>query len=58
MSSFFFSVRAPRYQMLPTETDLNTPPLLSNSHVKAFPIAAAMPAKSSGGKSDLNLFFS
>eukprot|EP00268_Persea_americana_P039825 TRINITY_DN39473_c0_g1_i2.p1 TRINITY_DN39473_c0_g1~~TRINITY_DN39473_c0_g1_i2.p1 ORF type:complete len:1469 (-),score=289.01 TRINITY_DN39473_c0_g1_i2:144-4550(-) len=47
-SSSSQTVRAPRYQMLPTETDLNTPPLLSNSHVKAFPIAAAMPAKSSG----------
>ncbi|XP_077241431.1 uncharacterized protein LOC143881956 isoform X2 [Tasmannia lanceolata] len=41
------TVKAPRYQMLPTETDLNTPPLLSNLPEKVFPIAS-MPAKTSG----------
>ncbi|XP_062163942.1 uncharacterized protein LOC133870752 [Alnus glutinosa] len=34
------TVSAPRYRMLPTETDLNTPPLLSNFLDKVLPNAA------------------
>ncbi|XP_058091225.1 uncharacterized protein LOC131237465 [Magnolia sinica] len=46
-SSSSQTVKAPRYRMLPTETDLNMPPLPSNFPDKAFPIAA-MPVKTSG----------
>ncbi|KAK1311434.1 hypothetical protein QJS10_CPA08g01117 [Acorus calamus] len=43
------SIRAPRYQMLPTETDLNSLPLLPDvSPEKIFPVAA-MPAAKAGG---------
>ncbi|KAA8538631.1 hypothetical protein F0562_028175 [Nyssa sinensis] len=35
------TVRAPRYRMLPTETDLNMPPILPNIPEKVLPIAAA-----------------
>ncbi|KAJ6798401.1 Uncharacterized protein M6B38_211770 [Iris pallida] len=35
------TIGAPRYQMLPTETDLNTLPLLSDRDQKAFAAAAA-----------------
>lgn len=41
-------VSAPRYRMLPTETDLNSPPLLSNFPDKVLPIAA-MHSKAAGG---------
>ncbi|XAR62665.1 hypothetical protein NMG60_11017511 [Bertholletia excelsa] len=34
------SVRAPRYRLLPNETDLNTPPTLSSIPEKVLPIAA------------------
>ncbi|KAL0555816.1 hypothetical protein IC582_004317 [Cucumis melo] len=34
------TVTAPRYRVLPTETDLNLPPLPSNSHEKVLPIGA------------------
>ncbi|XP_022993425.1 uncharacterized protein LOC111489444 [Cucurbita maxima] len=34
------TVTAPRYRVLPTETDLNLPPLPSNSHEKILPIGA------------------
>ncbi|GLU06764.1 hypothetical protein SLE2022_237630 [Rubroshorea leprosula] len=34
------TVSAPRYRMLPTETDLNRPPLLSNFPEKVLPIGA------------------
>ncbi|ONK56219.1 uncharacterized protein A4U43_C10F5350 [Asparagus officinalis] len=34
------TIGAPQYQMLPTETDLNTLPLLSNGSEKVFPAAA------------------
>ncbi|PSS31837.1 Autophagy-related protein [Actinidia chinensis var. chinensis] len=35
------TVRAPRYRVLPNETDLNTPPLLSSFPEKVLLIAAA-----------------
>ncbi|KAK9270762.1 hypothetical protein L1049_026345 [Liquidambar formosana] len=41
------TVRAPRYRMLPTETDLNTPPLISNFPEKVLPMGATEP-KTSG----------
>ncbi|XP_057974865.1 uncharacterized protein LOC131162427 [Malania oleifera] len=41
------TVTAPRYRMLPTETDLNTPPLLSNLPEKILPIGAGH-SKTSG----------
>ncbi|KAF8405789.1 hypothetical protein HHK36_007866 [Tetracentron sinense] len=41
------TVRAPRYRVLPTETDLNTPPLLPNFPDKAFPLGAGQ-SKTSG----------
>ncbi|XP_042990543.1 uncharacterized protein LOC122317489 isoform X2 [Carya illinoinensis] len=39
---------APRYRMLPTETDPNTPPLLSKFPDKVLPIAGVQP-KATGG---------
>ncbi|OVA01534.1 hypothetical protein BVC80_1519g30 [Macleaya cordata] len=48
-SSSSSSVKAPRYRMLPTETDLNTPPLLPNLHEKDFPVAAVHSRVSSTG---------
>lgn len=42
------SVTAPRYRVLPTETDLNLPPLPSNSHEKILPIGA-LQSKDAGG---------
>lgn len=44
-----FRVSAPRYRMLPTETDLNRPPLLSGFPEKVLPIAAVQ-SRASGGK--------
>lgn len=41
-------VTAPRYRVLPTETDLNLPPLPSNSHEKILPIGA-LQSKDAGG---------
>lgn len=41
-------VSAPRYRVLPTETDLNLPPLPSNSHEKILPIGA-LQSKVAGG---------
>jgi hypothetical protein len=48
--SFVFDKRvsAPRYRMLPTETDLNTPPLLSNLPDKVLHNAAVQ-SKATGG---------
>nr|DAD24293.1 TPA_asm: hypothetical protein HUJ06_025757 [Nelumbo nucifera] len=40
------TVSAPRYRLLPMETDLNTPPLLSNFPDKGFPISALHPRTS------------
>ncbi|CAK7323550.1 unnamed protein product [Dovyalis caffra] len=42
------SVSAPRYRMLPTETDLNTLPVVSNLPEKALPISAAIQSKFKG----------
>lgn len=45
---FFFCnlrVRAPRYQIIPPETDLNLPPLLHNIREKVLPIAAVRTGK-------------
>lgn len=36
-----FRVRAPRYQIIPPETDLNSPPLLPDIRKKVLPIVAA-----------------
>lgn len=41
-------VTAPRYRVLPTETDLNLPPFPSNSHDKVLPIGA-LKLKDAGG---------
>ncbi|WOG81916.1 hypothetical protein DCAR_0101072 [Daucus carota subsp. sativus] len=38
-------VRAPRYQIIPPETDLNLPPLLHNVREKVLPIAAVRTGK-------------
>lgn len=38
-------VRAPRYQIIPPETDLNLPPLLHNIQEKVLPIAAVRTGK-------------
>lgn len=39
-----------RYRMLPTETDLNTPPLLANFPEKVLPVGAtALHSKPTGG---------
>lgn len=38
-------VRAPRYQIIPPETDLNLPPLLHNIREKVLPIAAVRTGK-------------
>lgn len=46
-SSSSQAVGAPRYQMLPTETDLNTPPLLSKLRENALPIGSGH-SKASG----------
>lgn len=45
----FFSVSAPRYRMLPTETDLNRPPLVPNLPEKVLPIGSVQ-SKATGGK--------
>lgn len=47
---WFFRVNTPRYRyrMLPTETDLNTPPLLANFPEKVLP-AGAVQSKTTGG---------
>ncbi|XP_057490656.1 uncharacterized protein LOC130776439 [Actinidia eriantha] len=42
------TVRAPRYRVLPNETDLNTPPLLSSFPEKVLLIAAAKSRTSAG----------
>lgn len=41
----FLRVRAPRYQIIPPETDLNLPPLLHNVREKVLPIAAVRTGK-------------
>uniref|UniRef100_A0A2N9ENC2 Uncharacterized protein n=1 Tax=Fagus sylvatica TaxID=28930 RepID=A0A2N9ENC2_FAGSY len=48
------TVSAPRYRMLPTETDLNTPPLLPNFPDKVLPIGAVH-SKPTGGGTPLGL---
>ena len=47
-SFMVFRVSAPRYRMLPTETDLNSPPLLPNFPEKVLPIGAVQ-SKATGG---------
>ncbi|KAF6147901.1 hypothetical protein GIB67_014481 [Kingdonia uniflora] len=42
------TVKAPRYRVLPTETDLNTPPLVPNFPENNFPVAAFHPRTSTG----------
>ncbi|KAJ6297310.1 hypothetical protein OIU78_022948 [Salix suchowensis] len=42
------TVSAPRYRMLPMETDLNTLPVVSNLPEKALPISAAVQSKFKG----------
>lgn len=42
------TVSAPRYRMLPTETDLNTLPVVSNLPEKVLPISAAVQSKFKG----------
>lgn len=43
---FIYSrVRAPRYQIIPPETDLNLPPLLHNIREQVLPIAAVRTGK-------------
>ncbi|ERN02970.1 hypothetical protein AMTR_s00134p00077650 [Amborella trichopoda] len=39
-SSHSQKVRAPRYRVLPTETDLNYPPLIPNIPEKVFPLTS------------------
>lgn len=41
MLRWIFRVRAPRYQIIPPETDLNSPPLLPDIYKKVLPIVAA-----------------
>ncbi|KAI3983888.1 hypothetical protein MKX01_011596 [Papaver californicum] len=53
-SSSSQTVKAPRYRMLPTETDLNTQPLLPNLHEKNFPLAAVQSKASSSSSGDFN----
>ncbi|KAI3919227.1 hypothetical protein MKW92_012795 [Papaver armeniacum] len=53
-SSSSQTVKAPRYRMLPTETDLNTPPLLPNLHEKNFCLAALQSKASSSPTGDFN----
>ncbi|MCL7039795.1 hypothetical protein MKW94_025901 [Papaver nudicaule] len=53
-SSSSQTVKAPRYRMLPTETDLNSPPLLPNHHEKNFPLAAVQSKASSSSSGDFN----
>ncbi|KAI5396931.1 hypothetical protein KIW84_062951 [Lathyrus oleraceus] len=45
-----FRVNAPRYRyrMLPTETDLNTPPLLANFQEKVLPVGAVQSKATAG----------
>ncbi|MCI17391.1 erythroid differentiation-related factor, partial [Trifolium medium] len=45
------TVNAPRYRyrMLPTETDLNTPPLLANFPEKVLPVGAVHSKTTAGG---------
>lgn len=50
---WYFSVTAPRYRVLPNETDLNSPPLLSSIPEKVLPIAVAK-SRTSGGRSVLS----
>lgn len=47
---WYFRVTAPRYRVLPNETDLNSPPLLSSIPEKVLPIAAAE-SRTRGGTS-------
>ncbi|KAF5200707.1 Erythroid differentiation-related factor [Thalictrum thalictroides] len=47
-SSSSQSVKAPRYRMLPTETDLNTPPFLPNLPHEVLPVAAINARSSTG----------
>ncbi|PQM33240.1 uncharacterized protein Pyn_38972 [Prunus yedoensis var. nudiflora] len=49
------TVSAPRYRMLPTETDLKSPPLLSNFPDKVLPIAAVH-SKAAGAVTWMVLF--
>ncbi len=48
---------APRYRMLPTETDLNTPPLLPNFPDKVLPIGAVHSKPTGGGTYNLFYYF-
>ncbi|KAG5063259.1 hypothetical protein JHK85_004442 [Glycine max] len=50
------TVNAPRYRyrMLPTETDLNTPPLLANFPDKVLPVGAVH-SKATGGDKEVSL---
>jgi len=50
-------VNAPRYRyrMLPTETDLNTPPLLANFPDKVLPVGAVHSKTTGGGAYSLPL---
>lgn len=43
-----FRVRAPRYRMIPIETDLNTLPLLSSIPDKVLPLVATQSRTSAG----------
>lgn len=48
MCLWLCSVTAPRYRMLPTETDLNTLPVVSNLPEKVLPIGAVQ-SRTTGG---------
>ncbi|KAK6939760.1 hypothetical protein RJ641_029291 [Dillenia turbinata] len=54
-SSSSQTVTAPRYRMIPTETDLNTPPLLSDFPEKVLPVGVPLSRTSGDGAIAPNL---